>query len=52
MTRADWDSKNHLDVSLSDGKIEVGASRVWEPLRGYDKRLITAMAKDKGICGG
>ncbi|QRV98964.1 cohesin protein [Ceratobasidium sp. AG-Ba] len=41
--------KNHLDVSLQDAKIETPASsKVWEPLRAYDKRLITAMAKDKG----
>ncbi|KAG9084641.1 hypothetical protein FRC07_013583, partial [Ceratobasidium sp. 392] len=41
--------KNHLDVSLQDAKIETPASsKTWEPLRAYDKRLITAMAKDKG----
>ncbi|KAG9081683.1 hypothetical protein FS749_007468 [Ceratobasidium sp. UAMH 11750] len=42
--------KNHLDVSLQDAKIETPASsKVWEPLRAYDKRLITAMAKDKAL---
>ncbi|KAG8707915.1 hypothetical protein FRC09_001541 [Ceratobasidium sp. 395] len=41
--------KNHLDVSLQDAKVETPASsKTWEPLRAYDKRLITAMAKDKG----
>ncbi|CAE6429916.1 unnamed protein product [Rhizoctonia solani] len=42
--------KNHLDVTLSDAHVETPASsKVWEPLRGYDKRLITAMAKDKAL---
>ncbi|CAE6431345.1 unnamed protein product [Rhizoctonia solani] len=42
--------KNHLDVTLSDAQVETPASsKVWEPLRAYDKRLITAMAKDKAL---
>lgn len=42
--------KNHLDVTLNDAKIETPASsKTWEPLRAYDKRLITAMAKDKAL---
>ncbi|KAJ1301134.1 hypothetical protein OPQ81_003546 [Rhizoctonia solani] len=42
--------KNHLDTTLSDAKIETPASsKVWEPLRAYEKRLITAMAKDKAL---
>jgi cohesin complex subunit SA-1/2 len=43
-------SKNHLDVTLTDANVETPASsKTWEPLRAYDKRLITAMAKDKGM---
>ncbi|CAE6479177.1 unnamed protein product [Rhizoctonia solani] len=42
--------KNHLDVTLSDAQVETPASsKIWEPLRAYDKRLITAMAKDKAL---
>ncbi|KAF8752143.1 STAG domain [Rhizoctonia solani] len=42
--------KNHLDVTLTDANVETPASsKVWEPLRAYDKRLITAMAKDKAL---
>ncbi|CAE6434925.1 unnamed protein product, partial [Rhizoctonia solani] len=42
--------KNHLDVTLGDAQVETPASsKVWEPLRAYDKRLITAMAKDKAL---
>ncbi|KAF8607344.1 hypothetical protein BDV93DRAFT_488383 [Ceratobasidium sp. AG-I] len=42
--------KNHLDLTLNNAKIETPASsKVWEPLRAYDKRLITAMAKDKAL---
>ncbi|CAE6491000.1 unnamed protein product [Rhizoctonia solani] len=42
--------KNHVDVTLSDAQVETPASsKVWEPLRAYDKRLITAMAKDRAL---
>jgi cohesin complex subunit SA-1/2 len=42
--------KAHLDQILAQSKIEVSAtSKIWEPQRAYEKRLSTAMAKNKGV---
>ncbi|KAJ3814593.1 hypothetical protein F5876DRAFT_62181 [Lentinula aff. lateritia] len=39
--------KAHLDQAWVQAKVEPGATRIWEPLRAYEKRLGTAMGKDK-----
>ncbi|KAG6811622.1 hypothetical protein H0H92_006586 [Tricholoma furcatifolium] len=44
--------KAHMDQVLAQSKIEVSAtSKVWEPQRAYEKRLTTAMAKEKRTTG-
>lgn len=40
-------SKSNLDTLIEASTFDVPASaKVWEPLRGYEKRLVTAMSKD------
>ncbi|KAJ3761453.1 hypothetical protein EV360DRAFT_37795 [Lentinula raphanica] len=39
--------KAHLDQAWVQAKIEPGTTMMWEPLRAYEKRLGTAMGKDK-----
>ncbi|GAW03352.1 mitotic cohesin complex [Lentinula edodes] len=39
--------KAHLDQAWVQAKVEPGATKIWEPLRAYEKRLGTAMGKDK-----
>ncbi|KAJ3840935.1 hypothetical protein F5878DRAFT_43352 [Lentinula raphanica] len=39
--------KAHLDQAWVQAKIEPGNTLMWEPLRAYEKRLGTAMGKDK-----
>ncbi|KAL0946186.1 hypothetical protein HGRIS_012447 [Hohenbuehelia grisea] len=40
--------KAHLDQILAQSKVEVSpTAKMWEPLRSYEKRLSTAMTKDK-----
>jgi hypothetical protein len=40
-------SKSTLDTLIEASTFDVPASaKVWEPLRGYEKRLVTAMSKD------
>lgn len=42
-------SKSHLDKALEDAKLEVPpTAKSWDAERLYEKRLIGAMAKDKG----
>ncbi|GAA5978615.1 hypothetical protein JCM10908_004424 [Rhodotorula pacifica] len=42
--------KTTLDALLEEREIEVPAmSKIWEPLRAYQRRLITAMSKDPSI---
>ncbi|KAJ3862613.1 hypothetical protein EV359DRAFT_44818 [Lentinula novae-zelandiae] len=41
--------KAHLDQAWVQAKVEPGATRIWEPLRAYEKRLGTAMGKDKPL---
>jgi cohesin complex subunit SA-1/2 len=43
-------SKAHLDKALEQTKLEVPATaKAWDAERLYDKRLLGAMAKDKGM---
>lgn len=43
----DFGSKTTLDALLDENKIEVPAmSKIWEPVRAYQRRLITNMSKD------
>ncbi|KAG6868507.1 hypothetical protein C0993_001847 [Termitomyces sp. T159_Od127] len=45
--------KAHMDQVLDQAKVEVSAtSKVWEPQRAYEKRLTTAMSKEKGAVSG
>ncbi|KAG5728111.1 Cohesin subunit psc3 [Termitomyces sp. T112] len=45
--------KAHMDQVLDQAKLEVSAtSKVWEPQRAYEKRLTTAMSKEKGASSG
>lgn len=38
-----------MDQALAQAKLEASPSaRLWEPQRAYEKRLSTAMSKDKG----
>ncbi|KAF7439987.1 hypothetical protein PC9H_000324 [Pleurotus ostreatus] len=40
--------KAHMDQALAQAKLEASPSaRLWEPQRAYEKRLSTAMSKDK-----
>ncbi|KAF9078436.1 hypothetical protein BDP27DRAFT_1309581 [Rhodocollybia butyracea] len=39
--------KAHLDQAWVQAKIEPGTTKMWEPLRAYEKRLSAAMGKDK-----
>ncbi|KAJ6591108.1 hypothetical protein DFH09DRAFT_1138592 [Mycena vulgaris] len=40
--------KAHMDQVLEQAKVEVSAtSKVWEPQRAYEKRLVAVMSKDK-----
>ncbi|KAF5393411.1 hypothetical protein D9757_000756 [Collybiopsis confluens] len=39
--------KAHLDQSWVHAKIEPGITKMWEPLRAYERRLGKAMGKDK-----
>ncbi|KAI8989117.1 hypothetical protein BD414DRAFT_486064 [Trametes punicea] len=44
--------KAHLDNVIAQGKVEISpTSKPWEPYRAYEKRLATAMAKDRGAGG-
>ncbi|KAF8062324.1 hypothetical protein FPV67DRAFT_1508040 [Lyophyllum atratum] len=44
--------KAHMDQVLAQAKVEVSpTSKVWEPQRAYEKRLTTAMSKEK-VPGG
>ncbi|KAG6835657.1 hypothetical protein H0H93_016057 [Arthromyces matolae] len=44
--------KAHMDQVLAQAKLEVSpTSKVWEPQRAYEKRLTTAMSKDKAATG-
>jgi cohesin complex subunit SA-1/2 len=44
-----WFSKAHMDQVVAQAKIEVPpSSKIWEPLRAYEKKLSSIMAKDKG----
>ncbi|KAI0657496.1 hypothetical protein C8Q70DRAFT_919344 [Cubamyces menziesii] len=41
--------KAHLDNVIAQSKVEISpTSKFWEPYRAYEKRLATAMSKDKG----
>lgn len=43
-------SKAHLEQDISMLNIEIpSTSKVWEPYRAYEKRLVTASTKEKGI---
>ncbi|KAF5365253.1 hypothetical protein D9758_005390 [Tetrapyrgos nigripes] len=39
--------KAHLDQVLAQANVEPGNTKLWEPLRAYEKRLGTVMGKDK-----
>ncbi|KIK67211.1 hypothetical protein GYMLUDRAFT_93035 [Collybiopsis luxurians FD-317 M1] len=39
--------KAHMDQAWVHANIEPGTTKMWEPLRAYEKRLTTAMGKDK-----
>lgn len=42
-------SKAHMDQILAQAKVEISpTSKIWDPQRAYEKRLGTAMSKDKG----
>ena len=42
-----------MDQVLAQAKVEISAtSRVWEPQRAYEKKLGTALSKDKGEPNG
>ncbi|GAA6003229.1 hypothetical protein JCM10207_001811 [Rhodosporidiobolus poonsookiae] len=42
--------KTSLDAMLEENSVEVSAtSKTWEPVRAYQRRLITAMSKDPSI---
>ncbi|KAH9947828.1 hypothetical protein B0H21DRAFT_821509 [Amylocystis lapponica] len=44
--------KAHVDQILAQAKLEASAtSKLWEPCRAYEKRLATAMTKDKASGG-
>ncbi|KAH7915934.1 hypothetical protein BJ138DRAFT_1076400 [Hygrophoropsis aurantiaca] len=41
--------KAHMDQSFAQAKVEIPpTSKLWEPQRGYEKKLNTIMSKDKG----
>ncbi|CCM03065.1 uncharacterized protein FIBRA_05185 [Fibroporia radiculosa] len=41
--------KAHLDQVIAQGRLEISATaKPWDPYRAYEKRLATAMSKDKG----
>jgi len=43
-------SKAHMEQVLAQAKVKITpASKVWDAQRAYEKRLTTAMSKDKGI---
>ncbi|KAG5641552.1 hypothetical protein DXG03_004787 [Asterophora parasitica] len=45
--------KAHMDQVLAQAKVDVSpTSKAWEPKRAYEKRLTTAMLKEKGAAGG
>ncbi|GAA5977007.1 hypothetical protein JCM11641_002225 [Rhodosporidiobolus odoratus] len=41
--------KTSLDALIDEHKIEMSQSKTWDPIRTYQKRLVTAMAKDPSI---
>ncbi|KAI0672301.1 hypothetical protein C8Q78DRAFT_1026321 [Trametes maxima] len=44
--------KAHLDNVIAQAKLEISpTSKPWEPYRAYEKRLATAMSKEKGVGG-
>jgi len=43
-------SKAHMEQVLAQAKAKITpASKIWDAQRAYEKRLATAMSKDKGI---
>ncbi|KAJ7757031.1 hypothetical protein B0H16DRAFT_1371104 [Mycena metata] len=46
-TRDAMKIKAHMDQVLAQAKVEISASKVWEPQRAYEKRLAAIMSKDK-----
>ena len=43
-------SKAHLDNIIAQAKSEISpTSKFWEPYRAYEKKLTTAMHKEKGV---
>ncbi len=44
-------SKSHLDKTLEASRLEIPpTARGWDAARQYEKRLVTAMSKDRGTC--
>jgi cohesin complex subunit SA-1/2 len=43
--------KAFLDQAMAQAKIQIDATKAWDPYRAYEKRLSTAMSRDKGECG-
>jgi hypothetical protein len=42
--------KAHMDQVLAQAKVEISmTSKIWDGQRAYEKRLVTAMSKDKGM---